>query len=58
MKVPGGERKVSTEVLFITLFALSSLLTTEKEFVRLNKKYVVKVMFNTYLAGISMLAKG
>ena len=58
VKVPGGERKVSTEVLFITLFALSSLLTTEKEFVRLNKKYVVKVMFNTYLAGISMLAKG
>ena len=58
VKVPGGERKVSTEVLFITLFALSSLLTTEKEFVRLDKKYVVKVMFNTYLAGISMLAKG
>ena len=57
IKVPANERKVSTEVLFISLFALSSLLTTEKEFIRLNKKYVVKVMFNTYLAGLSMLSK-
>ena len=56
-KVSANERKVSTEVLFISLFAVSSLLTTEKEFARLNKKYVVKVMFNTYLAGISALAK-
>ncbi|MBR2273927.1 MAG: TetR/AcrR family transcriptional regulator [Alphaproteobacteria bacterium] len=51
------ERKVSTEVLFITMFALSSLLTTEKEFVRLEKAYVVRVLFNTYLAGMSCLAK-
>ena len=56
-KVSGNERKVSTEVLFITLFALSSLLTKEKEFSRLEKRYVVKVMFNTYLAGLSMLSK-
>jgi AcrR family transcriptional regulator len=56
-KVSGKERKVSTEVLFITLFALSSLLTKEKEFSRLEKRYVVKVMFNTYLAGLSMLSK-
>ncbi len=56
-KVSGKERKVSTEVLFITLFALSSLLTREKEFKRLDKKYIVKIMFNTYLAGLSLLSK-
>ena len=55
VSVSGSERKVVTEVLFISLFALSSMLTTEKEFKRLEKKYVVKVMFNTYLAGISCL---
>ena len=55
VSVSSGERKVVTEVLFISLFALSSMLTTEKEFQRLEKKYVVKVMFNTYLAGISCL---
>lgn len=49
------ERSVSVEVLFITLFALSSLLTSEKEFARLEKKYVVRVLFNTYLAGVSYL---
>lgn len=57
IKVSDKERKVSTEVLFITVFALSSLLTTENEFVRLEKKYVVKVLFNTYLAGMSYLKK-
>ena len=56
-KVPGNERRVSTEVLFISLFALSSLLTTEREFARLEKKYVVKILFNTYLAGVSYLEK-
>lgn len=56
-KVPGIERRVSTEVLFISLFALSSLLTTEREFARLEKKYVVKILFNTYLAGVSCLEK-
>lgn len=35
--VPDKERKVSAEVLFITVFALSSLLTTEKDFARLEK---------------------
>ena len=56
-KVPEKERKVSTEVMFISLFALSSLLTTDKEFVRLEKRYVVRVLFNTYLAGMSYLKK-
>lgn len=57
LRVPGSERKVSTEVLFIAVFALSSLLTTEKEFARLEKRYVVRVLFNTYLAGMSYLAR-
>ena len=57
VKVPAGERRVSTEVLFIAVFALSSLLATEKEFARLEKRYVVRVLFNTYLAGMSYLAK-
>lgn len=56
VKVPLGERGVSTEVLFIGVFALSSLLTTEKDFARLEKKYVVRILFNTYLAGMSYLA--
>jgi AcrR family transcriptional regulator len=56
-KVPEKERKVSTEVMFISLFALSSLLTTDKEFIRLEKRYVVRVLFNTYLAGMSYLRK-
>lgn len=57
MRVSDKERKVSTEVLFVSAFALSSLLTTEREFARLEKKYVMKVMFNTYLAGMSYLKK-
>jgi AcrR family transcriptional regulator len=57
IKVSDRERHLSAEVLFATLFALSSLLTTEKEFPRLNKRYVVLILFNTYLAGISYLAK-
>lgn len=57
VRVPASERKVSTEVLFTSVFALSSLLTTEKEFARLEKRYVVRVLFNTYLAGMSYLAK-
>lgn len=55
--VPDKERVVSTEVLFTTVFALSSLLTMEKEFSRLEKRYVVKILFNTYLAGMSYLKK-
>ena len=57
VNVPASERKLLTEVLFTSLFTVSSLLTTEREFQRLRKKYVVKVMFNTYLAGISCLSK-
>jgi AcrR family transcriptional regulator len=56
-RVKSSERKVITEALFVSLFALSSLLTTEQEFKRLDKKYVMKIMFNTYLTGASMLAK-
>ncbi len=54
-KISANERKVSTEVLFTSLFAISSLLTSERDFQRLSKKYVVRVMFNTYLAGMSLI---
>lgn len=57
IKVSGKERRVSAEVLFITVFSLSSLLTTEKEFAGLEKEYVVRILFNTYLAGMSYLAE-
>ena len=57
LNVSSKERRVSVEVLFTTIFALSSLLTTEKEFARLEKKYVVRVLFNTYLAGMTYLIK-
>ncbi len=57
LTIPYKERVVSSQVLFVTLFALSSLLTSEKEFVALEKKYVVRILFNTYLAGMSYLAK-
>lgn len=56
LNIPCEEREVSSQVLFITVFALSSLLTSEKEFVSLEKKYVVRILFNTYLAGMSYLA--
>lgn len=56
-KISANERKVSTEVLFTSLFAISSLLTSEREFQRLSKKYVVRVMFNTYLAGMSLIER-
>ncbi len=55
--VPGKERRLSTEVLFVTVFALSSLLTTEKDFAGLEKEYVMRILFNTYLAGMSYLAE-
>lgn len=55
VKIPQKEREISSQVLFVTVFALSSLLTSEKEFVALDKKYVVRILFNTYLAGMSYL---
>jgi len=57
VRISANERGVSAEVLNVTMFALSSLLTTDKEFVRLEKKYVVQILFNTYLAGMTYLQK-
>ncbi len=51
------ERQVSTEVLFVTVFALSSLLTTGKDFAGLEKEYVMRILFNTYLVGMSYLSE-
>lgn len=57
VKVPDNERKVSAEVLFITLFSVSSLLTADGELIWPDKKYVVRILFNTYLAGLSYLSE-
>lgn len=56
-KISEKERRVSSDALYISTFALSSLLTTEKEFTGLSKRYVVRMLFNTYLAGMSCLNK-
>lgn len=51
------ERKLSIQVLGLTLFALSSFLTTNtlEGFALINKRTLNKLLFNTYLAGIKSL---
>lgn len=54
------ERRLSMQVLWLSLFSMSSFLTTKAldNFSRLNKKVVSKLLLNTYLAGLSVLKKG
>lgn len=54
------ERRLSMQVLWLSLFSMSSFLTTRAldNFSRLNKKIVSKLLLNTYLAGLSILKKG
>lgn len=54
------ERRLSMQVLWVSLFSLSSFLTTKAldNFSKLNKKTVSKLLLNTYLAGLSVLKKG
>ena len=49
------KRKVARQVLWLSLFALSSFLTTRiiDEFKMVNKKSLCKLMLNTYLAGLT-----
>lgn len=53
------KRKLARQVLWLSLFALSSFLTTRTidNFNMLNKKNLCKLMLNTYLAGIAVLRK-
>lgn len=53
------ERRLSMQVLWLSLFSMSSFLTTRvlDNFGMVNKKTVCKLLLNTYLAGLSALKK-
>ena len=54
------ERQLARQVLWLTLFSLSSFLTTKviDNLSMVNKKNLCKLLLNTYLAGIAVLKKG
>ena len=54
-----AEIKVSLQVLWLSMFSLSSYLTLSSldKMSRINKKTVCKLLLNTYLAGLSVLKK-
>ncbi len=53
------ERILSLQVLWLTLFSLSSFLTTDalNSFTKINKKTLCELLLNTYLAGMKVLEK-
>ena len=53
------ERILSSQVLWLTLFALSSFLTKDilDSFTKVNKETICQLMFNTYVAGLTVLEK-
>ena len=53
------ERILSSQILWLSLFALSSLLTKDilDSFTKVNKKTICQLMFNTYIAGLTVLEK-
>ncbi len=53
------ERILSSQILWLTLFALSSFLTkdTLDSFTKINKETICHLMFNTYVAGLTVLEK-
>lgn len=60
--VPDMERPemlVSSHVLWLTMFALSSFLTKDilDSFAKVNKKTICQLVLNTYLAGLTVLEK-
>ena len=63
VKIFGGltaaEIKVSLQVLWLSMFSLSSYLTLNSldKMSRINKKTICKLLLNTYLAGLSVLKK-
>ncbi len=54
-----AERKVSLQVLWLSMFSLSSFLTLNglDKMSKVNKKNICKLLLNTYLAGLSVLNK-
>ena len=53
------ERILSSQILWLTLFALSSFLTKDilDSFTKVNKETICQLMFNTYVAGLPVLEK-
>lgn len=53
------ERILSSQILWLSLFALSSFLTKDilDSFTKVNKKTICQLMFNTYIAGLTILEK-
>ncbi len=53
------ERTLSTQVLWLSLFSLSSFLTTDAldSFNKINKYTLCELLLNTYLAGMKVLEK-
>lgn len=58
-KLSAAEKKVSLQVLWLSIFSLSSFLTLNglDKMSKLNKKNVCKLLLNTYLAGLTVLKK-
>jgi AcrR family transcriptional regulator len=59
IKLGSSERKVASEVLWVSIFAVSGLLTTKSlnVFSRVNKKIICQLLLNTYMAGLRALKK-
>ena len=57
MEVP--ERVLSAEVLWLTVFSVSSLLTNDilDNFSKVDKQNICQILFNTYIAGLTVLEK-
>lgn len=53
------ERILSSQILWLTLFALSSFLTKDilDSFPKINKETICQVLLNTYVAGLTVLEK-
>ena len=53
------ERILSSQILWLALFALSSFLTKDilDSFTKVNKETICQLMFNTYVAGLTVLEK-
>lgn len=58
-KLNHAEQKVSLQVLWLSMFSLSSFLTLNglDKMKKVSKKSICKLLLNTYLAGLSVLKK-
>lgn len=56
-KLPRAQRRLSSQVLSMTLFALSGFLTSDgwESLRQVNRQNVCKLLLNTYLAGLAVL---